>query len=190
MARSPARRLAAPLALLTALALWPAASHGGDAVGHRCGWVRQAPRAATMHQLRTSVLCLVNRARARHGLQPLRFNRALRRSATVLSRAMARSDSISHQGPHGSTLASRIARSGYLSRASAYRLAENIGAGRGRASGSPLATVRHWMHSASHRRNILDRGLRDFGAGVARGDPFGRSANAATYTLDLGVRHR
>ncbi len=190
MAPSSARRLVAPLALLIALALWPAASQGGGAAGSRCGAVRQAPRAATLHQLRTSVLCLVDRARERHGLRPLRFNRALRRSATSLSKAMVRSRSFSHQGPRGSTLASRIARSGYLKRFSTYRLAENIGAGRGRELGSPLATVRRWLHSPDHRRNILDRRLRDFGAGVARGDPFERSANAATYTLDFAVRHR
>jgi uncharacterized protein YkwD len=185
------RRLAVPLlALLIALTLSPTASQGNAAAVPRCGPIRQAPRAATLHQLRTSILCLVNRARGRHGMAPLHFDRALRRSASGLSMAMVRSGSFSHYGPHGSTLSSRVARSGYLARASSYRLAENIGAGRGRTSGSPLATVRHWLHSPGHRRNILDRRLRDFGAGVARGYPLGRSANAATYTLDLGARHR
>lgn len=188
MAPSARQRLALPLALLAALALAPAASHGAAAAQPRCGSIRQAPRRATLHQLRTSVLCLVNRARERHGIAPLRFNLALRRSATALSKEMLRSGSLSHYGPRGSTLTSRVARSGYLVGASSYRLAENIGAGRGRGSGSPLAIVRDWLHSAEHRRNILDRGLRHFGAGVARGDPLGGSGNAATYTLDFGAR--
>lgn len=177
-----------PLVLLVALALAPAASYGDAGAARRCGLVRQAPRAATLHQLRTSVLCLVNRARERHGIAPLAFNAALRRSATGLSKAMVRSGSVSHHGLRGSTLSSRIARSGYLAGASSYRLAENIATGRGRSNGSPLAIVRDWLQSAGHRRNILDRGLRDFGAGVARGYPHGGSANAATYTLDFGAR--
>jgi uncharacterized protein YkwD len=189
VARSASRRLAAPLALLIALAVAPAASSGDAVAAHRCGLVGAAPRAATLHQLRTSVLCLVNRARERHGIAPLDFSPALRRSATGLSDSMVRSGSFSHDGPHGSTMLSRIARSGYLARASSYRLAENIGAGQGRSYGSPLAIVRSWMHSAGHRHNILDPGLRDFGAGVARGYPLGGSADAATYTLDFGARH-
>jgi uncharacterized protein YkwD len=176
------------MVLLAALALAPAASHGDAAARPRCGLVRQAPRAASLHQLRTSVLCLVNRARRRHGMAPLHFNPALRRSATGLSKAMVRSGSFSHYGPRGSTLTSRVARSGYLAGASSYRLAENIATGEGRSDGSPLAIVRGWMHSAEHRRNILGRGLRHFGAGVARGDPLGGSGNAATYTLDFGAR--
>ena len=176
------------LALLAALALAPAASHGAAGGAPRCGLVRQAPRTATLHQLRTSLLCLINRIRERHGIAPLHFNPALRHSATSLSKAMVRSGSFSHHGPHGSTLTSRIARSGYLAGASSYRVAENIATGRGRGTGSPLAIVRSWMRSAGHRRNIFDRRLRDFGAGVARGDPLGGSANAATYTLDFGAR--
>jgi len=189
LALAASQRLAAPLILLTALALSPAASHGDAAAASRCGLDRQSPRAATLHQLRTSVLCLVNRARERHGMAPLHFSPALRRSATGLSKAMVRSGSFSHYGPSGSTLTSRISRSGYLARASSYRLAENIAAGQGRSSGSPQAIVRDWLQSAGHRRNIFDRGLRDFGAGVARGNPLGGSADAATYTLDFGARH-
>ena len=154
----------------------------------RCGDVDASPQAATEHQLRTSVLCLVNLARARHGVAPLEFNEALRKSATGHSWGMVRSGSFSHYGPDGSTMTSRIARAGYLSRAASFRLAENIAAGPGREYGSPLAIVSSWMHSPGHRANILDGGLDDFGVGVARGDPFGDGEDAATYTLDFGAR--
>ncbi len=153
-----------------------------------CGAAAQAPRLATDHELRTSVLCLVNRARARHGIRPLAFNVALRNSASAHSRSMVRSGSLSHYGPHGSTPTTRIAHSGYLGRTAYYRLAENIATGFGRSRGSPLAIVDCWMHSPEHRRNILDPGLHDFGVGVARGDTLGNHANAATYTLDFGAR--
>lgn len=177
--------LAALAAICLALAL-PA----GAGAKPLCGKHWQAPRLATDHQLRTSVLCLVNRERERRGIARLHYSADLRRSATAHSRSMVRSGRLSHYGPRGSTPTARIARSGYLDRARSYRLAENIAAGRGRSNGSPGAIVRNWMRSPGHRRNILDRRLRDFGVGVARGDTAGRSRNAATYTLDLATRGR
>jgi uncharacterized protein YkwD len=154
-----------------------------------CGdFTARAPRFATDHELRTSVLCLVNQARSRHGVPPLAFNDALRKSATYHSGSMVRTGSLSHYGPRGSTLLTRVAQSGYLSRAGNFRLAENIAAGAGPARGSPLGIVRRWMNSAEHRGNILDPLLHDFGVGVARGDPNGNGGRAATYTLDFGAR--
>jgi uncharacterized protein YkwD len=161
----------------------------GSEAAPRCGeWADRSPQSATEHELRTSVLCLVNLARNRHGVPPLGFNLELRESATLHSRSMVRSGSFSHYGPGDSTMTSRIVRAGYLARAGGFRLAENIATGWGRANGSPLAIVRAWMHSPEHRRNILDAGLHDFGVGVARGGPFGGGDAAATYTLDFGSR--
>lgn len=174
------------LALVALLWTMPGPAAAADS---RCGdFTTRAPRFATDHELRTSVLCLVNQARSRQEVPPLSFNVALRKSATYHSGSMVRSGVLSHYGPRGSTLATRVAQSGYLSRAGNYRLAENIGAGAGPARGSPLAIVRRWMNSAEHRGNILDPGLHDCGVGVARGDPDGNGARAATYTLDLGAR--
>jgi len=174
------------LALLVAL-LVPVA----DAAADRCGRPGLAPIQATDHQLRTSTLCLINRMREQRDIPPLAYNSALRRSATAHSVSMVSSGSLSHYGPAGSTLISRIARSGYLSRVSRYRLAENIGAGTGRRFGSPFAIVSEWMHSPGHRANILDPALHDFGVGISRGSPFGGGyRKSATYTLDLGMRLR
>lgn len=184
--RTRARRATIAVVALAMLAMTAAPGASGEG---RCGRFAQAPRQATDHQLRTSVLCLVNLARERRGIAPLRFDRSLRDSATGHSRSMVRSSQLTHYGPSGSTLASRVARSGYLAGASSYRLAENIGAGRGRGEGSARAIVRRWMDSSEHRANILDRGLRDFGVGVVRGDPSGGGRrNAATYTLVFGTR--
>jgi uncharacterized protein YkwD len=182
-----ASRVTIAVAVAAAFALAASPAAGGK---KHCGRFAQAPRQATDHQLRSSVLCLVTGARARRGIAPLRFSRPLRNAATGHSRSMVGSGSLTHYGPSGSTLNGRVARSGYLRNASSYRLAENIAAGRGRGGGSALAIVRGWMGSPEHRANILDRGLRDFGVGVARGNPFGGGgrANAATYTLVLGVR--
>jgi uncharacterized protein YkwD len=158
---------------------------------HHCGRIWRAPRKATNHQLRTSTLCLVNRARERRGIGRLSFSINLRRSATALSRTMVGDGIFSHYGPHGSTPLRRIAHTGYLAGASSYRVAENIAVGRGRSFGSPAAIVRQWMHSPMHRANILDGSLRDFGVGVARGNPYGGGRrDTATYTLDFGARRR
>ena len=145
------------------------------------------PRRSTLHFLRSSMLCLVNRVRDHYGLRSLRFNPELRSSATGHSNDMVADDYFSHYGPQGSTPSGRLARSGYLASVDTYRIGENIGGGGGRR-GSPLAVFRAWMHSPPHRANILDRGFREFGVGVARGFPHGGGTRAATYTLDLGAR--
>jgi uncharacterized protein YkwD len=175
------------LAILLGLALLPGAALGGSS---RCGEASRAPAELSGHQLRTSVLCLVNQARERNGLHRLEFNLALRQSATLHSLSMVRSNSFSHYGPGASTVTSRAAQFGYLARASSYRMAENIGAGEGSELGSPVGVVRTWMHSPPHRANILDAGLRDFAVGVARGNALSGGSDGATYTLVLGARSR
>jgi uncharacterized protein YkwD len=177
------------VALAVAALALPAGINGalaGDVT--RCGRIGQAPRAATLHQLRTSVLCLVNRAREHRGIAHLRYSAELRRAATGHSNDMVSHSHFSHSGSGGSSVTARVARAGYLARAGAYAIGENIGGGPGRRLGSPVAVFRAWMHSPGHRANILDRRFRDFGVGVVRGFPFGGGRRAATYTLDFGSR--
>jgi uncharacterized protein YkwD len=171
------------LALVLASALSPAAASASF-----CGESSRAPAQLTGHQMRTSVLCLVNAARERHGRRRLEFSRSLRGSATALSLGMVRTGTFSHYVPGVSTMIGRATRFGYLSHPFRYRVAENIAAGAGRRYGSPLAIVRSWMRSAPHRANILDPRLRDFGAGIARGDALSGAGRGATYTLDFGAR--
>jgi uncharacterized protein YkwD len=180
--RRPKTLLATLLVAAIGLSLLPGVASA------RCGHPYRAPAELTAHQLRTSVLCLVNEARERRGLHRLDFNVALRGSATAHSRSMVRRGVFSHYGPGASTMTSRATRSGYLGHFSSYRMAENIGAGQGRRYGSPIGVVRLWMHSPPHRANILDRRLRDFGVGIARGDALTGAPSGVTYTLDLGAR--
>lgn len=182
------RGIALALALAALLGVAPGAAPADGAPG--CGRHGQAPAAATDHELRTSVLCLLNRIRENRGIRPLEFNESLRRSASAHSVSMVRSRTLSHYGPAGSTVTTRVLRAGYLTSVSRFRVAENIGAGGGQEFGSPRAIVNAWMRSPGHRQNILDRGLRDFGVGVARGNPYGHDRNAATYTVDFGARWR
>ena len=182
-----------PMALAgVAIFACPALSGGAGPAAHRngshCGRIGQAPATASLHELRTSLLCLVNRAREQRGIPRLRYSRQLRRAATGHSTDMVKHHYFSHSGAHGSSLTVRVTRAGYLARANAYAVGENIAGGPGRRYGSPVGVFRMWMHSPGHRANMLDGLFRDFGVGVARGFPRGGGSRAATYTLDLGAR--
>lgn len=162
------------------------AAHGRG--GSPCPGSGSAPRQTTVKEMRKSLLCLVNRARARHSTKALAEPRSLRRSATAHSRDMVRRGYFSHVAPSGRGVGSRVASSGYLRHASSYSVGENIGGGAGRRMGSPKAVFRAWLNSPSHRANLLSRRFEEVGVGVARGFPGRHRGNAATYTLDFGTR--
>jgi uncharacterized protein YkwD len=167
-------------------ALLPAAS---AASRPPCGNATATPAKLTLHQMRSSELCLINRMRVHYGLVPLHFNVDLRDSATGHSDSMVVHRYFAHEGPGGS-VDSRISRTGYLDKAvHAFTIGENIAAGSGH-DGSPWQIFEDWMHSAPHRENILDPSYRDAGVGVARGFPFGGAGAAATYTVDFGARSK
>lgn len=165
------------------------ATGAGTEAKPRCIGAGQAPKQATLHYLRSSTLCLVNRIRLHHGLDALHYNPQLRSSATGHSQDMVAHGYLAHDGPSGSTIGTRVANAGYLARVSTYFVGENIGGGAGQRAGSAMAVFRAWMNSPPHRANILDAGFHDFGVGVARGYPGGGGSAAATYTLDFGTRH-
>lgn len=158
----------------------------GGASKAPCGATTTVPRALTLHQMRGSVLCLINRIRVHYRLHPLAYNQALRTSASAHSVSMVVHGYLAHEGPGGS-MDGRIARAGYLASAGRFVIGEDIGGGGG-PLGSPQAVVRDWMHSPVHRANILDPHFRDAGVGVARGFPYGGGGRAATYTVDFGAR--
>jgi uncharacterized protein YkwD len=159
---------------------------GASTAAATCGDSAAAPRQLSLHQMRSSVLCLLNRIRAHYKLHALAYNKALRTSASAHSVSMVVHGYLAHEGPGGS-MDHRISRAGYLPSGGQFVIGEDIGGGGGRL-GSPIAVVRDWMHSPPHRRNILDPSFRDAGVGVARGFPYGGGGRAATYTVDFGAR--
>jgi uncharacterized protein YkwD len=101
---------------------------------------------------------------------------------------MVRRGYFSHTSLSGATFLDRIRRTGYLSGAFSWMVAENLAWGSASLS-SPARTVRAWMHSAGHRRNILTGRFVHIGIGVARGAPAAvGSRPAATYTTDFGFK--
>jgi uncharacterized protein YkwD len=104
------------------------------------------------------MLALVNAERAKAGCQPVGLDPRLSAAATKHSQEMAREDYFDHVAPDGSTFVGRTEREGYASPRS-----ENIAAG----STTAQATMRQWMTSPGHRRNILDCTAKDMGVGIA-----------------------
>lgn len=100
------------------------------------------------------VLHLVNSVRRDHGLHPLAMNPKLRRAAQARASKLARTGVLSHDG-----WLAALRRVGWSLNRS---LGENIAAGFDTAAGVHGA----WMHSAGHRRNVLDAEFRL--VGIAR----------------------
>jgi uncharacterized protein YkwD len=174
------RSLLCAAALCVAGLLFP-----GSAVA-ACHGAHHRPTHASLGRDARTTLCMVNRARTRHGLAPVRRVATLRRAAAAYSHAMVAGGFFSHTGPDGSTPASRVRQAGYLRGASAWSVGETLAWGTGRLA-TPAAIVRAWMHSPGHRAILLDGRFRDVGIGVAVGAP-GIAGPAATVTADFGAR--
>ncbi len=110
----------------------------------------------------SAVLALVNKERAAAGCGPLTANAKLSAAARAYSDTMARSGVMSHTGPDGSTMTSRVEAAGYAW----SRLGENIARGQSDAD----AVMKAWMNSSGHRANILNCAFREIGIGVHKGD--------------------
>ena len=174
----PAAGVVAAIAVL--LVSVPSASAAGA-----CSAANASASQATKRALVRATLCVLNNARARHNLRPLRLNRKLSTAARRHSRAMARHRFFSHSSLGGASFVDRIRGTGYLSGARSWYVGENIAYGSGRRS-SPRSIGTAWMNSAPHRANILSSSFRQIGIGVASGTPVG--GGGATYTTDFGRR--
>ena len=143
--------------------------------------------------LESTIHRMINRERDRHGLAPLVWDDALSRIARRHSQDMSRRRYFSHDSPEGHDLAYRYDRDGYQCSIRSgnvrYQGAENILQNNlfdsvttvnGKAaynwnSEKHIAetTVRGWMDSPGHRKNILAPHWRKEGIGVTI-DPDGK----------------
>ena len=176
--RVPARAVCLIVALLS-LAVPATASA-------ECAGTDLRPTSETLTEVRSSVLCLLNKERSSRGMGKLRGNTKLRRAAERHSRNMAENNFFAHVSPGGSTPVERVKAAGYLSGASSWSVGENIAWGEQNLS-TPGEIVESWMKSPAHKANILNRSFRHVGIGVAVGAPTG-GAGGATYTTAFGKR--
>lgn len=182
-----------PLGLIVVLAALAAPAPAGAQSVDAHAAVAACPSAAAMpargaDQAERTTLCLVNLERRRRGLRGLRANGRLAAAAARHSTDMVRRAFFGHVTPGGATLVQRIRRTGYVSGARSYALAENLAWGTG-SYATPLRTVAGWMRSPGHRRNILHPGFRELGVGIVLGAP-GAVGEGATYTTNFGARGR
>jgi uncharacterized protein YkwD len=111
-----------------------------------------APTASAGRPSRTerALLTQINRARADHGLRPVRFSQPLQTRSHSYAVRLLRSDSFAHA---------------ILAPGTRENLAwatTNVG--------SMRQIVQMWLASPGHRTNLLWRGARRAGVGVARGE--------------------
>ncbi|MFE5622729.1 CAP domain-containing protein [Streptomyces virginiae] len=129
-------------------------SGGGGSTGGGGGTVNGDAESA--------VLALVNKERAAAGCGALTTNSKLSAAARGYSDTMARAGVMSHTGPDGSTMTSRVEAAGYKW----SNLGENIARGQADAD----AVMKAWMNSPGHRANILNCAFKEIGIGVHKGD--------------------
>jgi uncharacterized protein YkwD len=127
-----------------------------------------------------AMLCLVNRARGAHGLEPLRARLPLKRAAAHKSRDVLRCDEFSHEAC-GRPFAYWMGRFGYRGCAEGENLAWGSG-----GYATPRAIFGMWMRSQGHRKNILGP-YRDTGLGLRLGRLEG-FAGAHIWTEEFGNR--
>jgi len=117
--------------------------------------------AAAQSEDEFEIFQLVNRERSRSRLAQLEWDDELARVARNFSRQMAREGFFSHADRQGRTVVER-ARGARWS-----KIGENLFMAAGMDDIS-VFSVRGWMRSSSHRKNILDREWTDTGVGVYR----------------------
>ncbi len=126
-------------------------------------------------QLRTAVVCLVNRERVSRGLPALTENARLDFSAQLWTNWMVSNNPFTH----GDDFAGRISDTGYE-----WQMAgENIATG----YDTPAQVLAGWMASTDHCRNILDPGFRDLGVGVNASPVADYASGPATWAEDFGL---
>lgn len=127
------------------------------------------PVAKAASRDRSAIGQMLNAERAAHGLPPVTPSARLKRAAMGHARDMSVRNFFSHVGSDGRRLGQRVRAQGY----SFCLVAENIAKGQT----SLEEVVQGWMDSPGHRRNMLARGVTEYG--------FAHTADNV-WVLDLG----
>ena len=109
----------------------------------------------------SEIFNLVNRERTRSRLSYLEWDDDLARVARNFSRQMGRESFFSHSDRDGKTVIQRAAKVSWS------KIGENLFMCDGMDDFTAFS-VRGWMRSPTHRRNILDREWTDTGIGIYR----------------------
>jgi uncharacterized protein YkwD len=130
--------------------------------------------------------CLVNYARTRRGLKPLRSSAALLAAGRLRLAASIRCNTLSHDAC-GEPFEAVFRQSGYLTGAVHYVLGENLGWGQGQL-GSPRALMEAWLRSPPHRANLLRPVYRELGVAVLTSNSFLGYQGVQLWATEFGSR--
>ncbi len=147
------------------------------------------PSTEDQARIRASVLCLINRVRAEHGLQPLTVNAQLEAAAEGHSAELIADDYFAHVSPSGETPVDRIKATGYIPNSTVgYVIGENLAWGTYTLS-TPQAIVEAWVASPGHLANILESRYTETGIGIDPAVPqsLGEGNPGGTYAEEFGV---
>jgi uncharacterized protein YkwD len=133
-----------------------------------------APQRTVAQDVQQFALDLANRDRAAEGLVPMSVDPLLSQAAQYHAEDMLRRNYFDHYSPEGESPSDRLAaagRQGYP--------AENIGMAQDlrsrRIQARTLENLQNrWMHSAGHRRNLMNPNYERFGYGLAIDPATGR----------------
>lgn len=124
--------------------------------------VASAAEPAISPDWRSRMLAYVNALRADAGVPPVRMCPNLRKSAQRYAQTMARTGTVAHVGPDGSTSGQRMAAAGYRADMSG----ETLAAGQD----TVVQVMRAWRASPTHYAAITDPRLRHVGFGHTTSD--------------------
>jgi uncharacterized protein YkwD len=139
--------------------------------------------------LATRVVVQLNAVRAQRGLAPLRLSRALAAAAALHSREMAQNGYFEHRSADGSPFWKRIERYYPSGRSSVWKVGENL-LWLSPSVDAPT-TLRMWMESPEHRRNVLDHSWHEVGIStlhVSAAPGFFHGLEVTIVTADFGFR--
>jgi uncharacterized protein YkwD len=148
-------RILSVVVLLLGVALAISARAGANAATPQA---RLASAGVTATPGEIAIVRVMNSVRATNGVPPLRIGPALTRAARAHSVDMARRGYFDH-----GAFVQRLRRFGVR----APYVGENLASGTRPLSAA--AIVQMWIASPPHRQNLLDRGFRRIGVGVAGG---------------------
>ncbi len=154
-----------------------------------CANTELTPTAENLPLVRDAVLCLINRERAEHGLNPLTANPRLETAAEEHCAELISDDYFAHISPSGETPVDRIRKTGYIPGPSVgYVIGENLAWGTYNLS-TPKSIVAAWIASPGHLANILESQYTETGVGVVPAVPASLSDGSpgASYAQEFGV---
>jgi uncharacterized protein YkwD len=152
-----------------------------------CANADKHPAEASVTELRSATLCLVNSERRERGRAALRSNAGLALAGQRHARDMVSKRYFAHDSRSGSDFKQRILRTDYVRAGHSAILGENLAWG-SHEEATPRSIVRAWMASPGHRANVLQSTFREIGIGIVRASPRG-SNRAATYAAEFGRRY-